>query len=187
MPQENYTLQGFNWDGSLDNLRKSSLIVGDLGDEEIARTRGVVCAHIKVKNEKVSFNLSPYGKLQISNPNADLMRRAKSQLNKLIACSRWVPSGEEKDSKKGRIDYQSIMDLPEAKEADWSKIPKNEILKLNQWFLAVKDYHYDFLLDSIRTTLASYTKSSDDVKAKETKSLKDKAKEWFNANTKNDQ
>jgi len=72
------------------------------------------------------------------------------------------------------------MDLPEAKEADWSKIPKAEILKLNQWFLAVKDYHYDFLLDSIRSTLKSYAKSRDNTKAKETKSLKEKIKEWFN-------
>jgi hypothetical protein len=124
MPQENYILQGFNWDDSLDKLRNSSLVLGDLSDEEITRTRGVVCAHIKVKNEKVSFNFSPYGKLQISSPNAELLRRAKSQLKKLIVCFRWVPSGEEKDSNNGRVIYQSIMDLPEAQEADWSLILK---------------------------------------------------------------
>ena len=178
MPQENYTLPGFNWDDSLENLRKSSLVAGDLGNEEIARTRGVVCAHIKVKDDKVSFNLSPYGKLQISHPNAELLRRAKSQLSKLIVCSRWVPTilSDEKSIEK----YQNIMDLPEAKEADWSKIPKNEILQLNQWFMAATRHEgYDFLLNIVRSTLASYAKSGEHMKPKETKSLKEKAKEWL--------
>jgi len=133
-----------------------------------------------VEGEDVSFHLSLNGKLQISSPNNEWLRRAESQLKKLIVCSRWVPSGDEQESKTERVEYQSIMDLPEAKEADWSKIPKAEILKLNQWFLAVKDYHYDFLLDSIRSTLKSYAKSRDNTKAKETKSLKEKIKEWFN-------
>jgi hypothetical protein len=159
-PQENYALQGFNWDESLDNLRESSLVVGDLGNEEIARTRAVVCARIKVKDDKVSFNLSPYGKLQISNPNAELLRRAKSQLSKLIVCFRWIPTpiSDEKPIEK----YQNIMDLPEAKETDWSKIPKNEILQLNQWFMAATRYEgYDFLLNIVRSTLASYAKSGE--------------------------
>jgi hypothetical protein len=71
------------------------------------------------------------------------------------------------------------MDLPEAQEADWSKIPKREIIKLNQWFLAFKDYHYDFLLDPIRSTLASYAKSSNNKKTEKTKSLKEKVKGWL--------
>ena len=96
MPQENYSLVEFDWDESLENLRKSSLVVGDFGGEEISWTKGVAYADIKVKDGKVSFGLSQYGKLQISSPNAELLRRAKSQLNKLIVCSRWVPSGEEK-------------------------------------------------------------------------------------------
>jgi hypothetical protein len=178
MPQENYNLIDFNWDKTLDNLRKSSLVVGDLGNEEIARTRGVVCAHIKVKDEKVSFNLSPYGKLQISHPNAELLRRAKSQLNKLIFCSRWSPTllSDEKPIEK----YQNIMDLPEAKEADWSKIPKNEILQLTKLFMAATRHEgYDFLLNIVRSTLASYAKSGENVKPKETKSLKEKIKDWL--------
>jgi hypothetical protein len=104
--------------------------------------------------------LSLNGKLQISSPNAELLRRAKSQLRKLIICSRWVPSGEENEPSNGKVDYQSIMDLPEAKEADWSRIPKAEILKLNQWFQAGKDYNYDWLLDLVRSTLKNYTKHS---------------------------
>jgi hypothetical protein len=164
MPQENYSLIDFDWDESLENLKKSSLVMGDLDDSEIAYTRGVAYAHVKVKDEKVSFGLSQYGKVQLSSPNADLLRRAKSQLNKLIVCTRWVPTAPttEKPSEK----YQSIMDLPEAKEADWSKIPKGEILKLNQWFLAVKDYNYYWLLDLVRSMLKRYAKSVDSTETK---------------------
>lgn len=183
MPQENYTLQRFNWDKSLENLRKSSLIVGDLGDEEIGRTRGVACAHVKVKEEKVAFNLSQYGKLQISHPNAELLRRAKSQLNKLIACSRWIPTSTTLQV-SGEIEYQSIMDLPEAKEANWNKIPKEMIIKLNQWFQASKDFNAPWFLDFARSFLASYAKNSENIKTKENKSLKEKIKEWFSSHTK---
>ena len=59
------------------------------------------------------------------------------------------------------------MDLPEAQEADWSKIPKAELFQINQWFLAVKNHHYYFLLDFIRSTLKSYAKSNDNIKTKE--------------------
>ena len=53
------------------------------------------------------------------------------------------------------------MDFPEAKEADWSKIPKGEILKLNQWFLAsTRHQGYEFLLDLVRSFLKSYAKSN---------------------------
>jgi hypothetical protein len=159
MPQENYNLIDFNWDRSLEKLKQSSLVVGDLSDEEIERTRGVACAHIKVKNKTVSFNLSQYGKIQISDPNADLLRRARSQLNKLIVCSRWVPA--DPTTTRPSEKYQSIIDLPEAQEADWSKIPKREILRLNQWFLAVKDYNYHWLLDLVRSTLKRYAKIVD--------------------------
>jgi len=87
-----------------------------------------------------------------------------------------VPSEEEKEPTNGKVDYQSIMDLPEAKEADWSKIPKAEIFQLNQWFLAVKNYNYYFLLDFVRSTLKSYAKSDDSEK---TKALKEKNNEWL--------
>ena len=158
MPQENYILEGFSWDRSLEKLKHSSLVVGDLSDEEIARTRSVACAYIRIKNETVSFNLSQYGKLQISHPNAELLRRAKSQLNKLIICSRWIP--DSPNAQKPFKDYQSIMDLPEAKEADWNRIPKAEILRMNQYFRAAVDFGYDWLLDLVRSTLKSYTKHS---------------------------
>ena len=72
MPQENYKLIGFQWDKTLEKLRTSEQIVGDLTDEGIDYTKRVICAHIKVKNAKVSFNLSFYGKIQISNPNNEL-------------------------------------------------------------------------------------------------------------------
>jgi len=173
MPQENYNLIGFNWDRSLEKLKQSSLVVGDPSDEEIARTRSVACAHIRVKNEKVTFNLSQYGKIQISHPNAELLRRARLQLRKLIIFSQWTPTSPSIE--RPPKEYQSIMDLPEAQEVDWTKIPKEEILQLNQWFLAVKNYNYYFPLDLIRSTLASYAKIIDTVKTKETKSLKEKA------------
>ena len=176
MPQENYTLIGFILDESLENLRKSSLVVGDLDDSEIARTRGVACAHIKVKDEKVSFGLSQYGKLQLSSPNADLLRRARSQLKKLIICERWVPTipTTEKPSEK----YESIMDLPEAKEADWSRIPNREIHRLNQQFHAAMLLNLDMLFDMVRTTLKSYEKRDDSEKSK---SLIDKIKAWLSS------
>ena len=63
MPQENYKLIEIDWDESLENLRKSSLVLGGIGDEDISYTRGVICSYIKVKDDKVSFNLSPYGKI----------------------------------------------------------------------------------------------------------------------------
>ena len=175
MPQENYNLIEFNWDESLENLRKSSLVVGDFGGEEISRTRGVAYANIKVKDEKVSFGLSQYGKLQISSPNAELLRRAKSQLNKLMVCSRWVPSEEEKVETEVRK-YRSIMDLPEAKEADWSRIPKEEILLINKLWSAFSRHGFDWPLDIVRSKLASYAKNDDNIKSK---SLKEKSKEWF--------
>jgi hypothetical protein len=78
---------------------------------------------------------------------------AASQQELASTCSRWIPSGEEKESKKGREAYQRIMDLPEAKEADWSKIPQAEILKLNRWFQTIKDYNYHWLLEVVRSTL----------------------------------
>jgi hypothetical protein len=176
MPQENYSLIGFDWDESLENLKKSSLVVGDLDNSEIARTRGVAYAHIKVKDDKVSFGLSQYGKLQLSSPNADLLRRAKSQLSKLIVCTRWMPiiPTTEKPSEK----YQSIMDLPEAKEADWSKISKREIRRLNQQFQGAMLFNLDILLDIVRTTLKSYKKSDN---SKKTKSLIEKIKEWLSS------
>jgi hypothetical protein len=176
MPQENYSLLDFDWDESLENLSKSSLVVGDLDDSEIARTKGVAFAHIKVKDEKVSFGLSQYGKLQLSSPNADLLRRAKSQLNKLIVCTRWIPTTPttEKPSEK----YQSIMDLPEAQEADWSKIPKREIRRLNQQFQIALLFNLDMLLDMVQTTLKSYEKSMD---SETSKSLIKKIKEWLSS------
>jgi hypothetical protein len=160
MPQENFTLIDFNWDQSVNSLRHSRIIKGDFDNEIIAHNKGKLCLHIKVEGDNVSFHLSLNGKLQISSPNAELLRRAKSQLRKLIICSRWVPSGEENEPSNGKVDYQSIMDLPEAKEADWSRIPKAEILKLNQWFQAGKDYNYEWLLDLVRSTLKNYTKHS---------------------------
>lgn len=174
MPQENYSLIKFDWDESLENLRKSSLVVGDLDDSETARTRGVAFAHIKVKDDKVSFGLSQYGKLQISSPNADLLRRARSQLKKLIVCTRWMPiiPTTEKPSEK----YKSIMDLPEAQEANWNRIPKREIRRLNQQFQVAILFNLDMLLDMVRTTLKSYEKSIDSEKRK---SLIEKVKEWF--------
>jgi len=174
MAQEHYTLIGFDWDQTIEELRKSSLIVGDLTDEGISQTKEVLCASVKVKDEMVSFSLSQYGKLQISSSNVDLLRKAKSQLRKLITCTRWVPLGKESDGETGGIEYQSIMDLPEAKEADWSKIPEREVLRLNQMFLMVKDFHYYWLLDFVRTKLARYAKSSN-IETN-TKSLSEKTK-----------
>ena len=174
MPQENYKLIDFDLDESLENLRKSSLVVGYLDDSEIARTRGVACAHIKVNDDKVSFGLSQYGKLKLSSPNADLLRRARSQLKKLIVCSRWVPSTPttEKPFEK----YRSIMDLPEAQEADWNRIPKREIRRLNQQFQFALLFNLDMLLDMVRTTLKSYEKSIDSEKSK---SFIEKIKKWL--------
>jgi len=176
MPQENFTLIDFNWDQSVFNLRNSSTIKGDFDNEIIAYNKGKLCLHIKVESEDVSFHLSLNGKLQISSPNAKLLRRAKSQLRKLIVYSRWVPSEEEKEPANGKVDYQSIMDLPEAKEADWTKIPKAEILRLNQLFQLATTTGYDWLLDIVRSTLKSYEKSID---SKEPKSLREKAKRWL--------
>ena len=178
MPQENFTLIDFNWDQSVNSLRDSRIITGDFDNEIIAYNKGKLCLHIKVESEDVSFHLSLNGKLQISSPNAELLRRAKSQLRKLIVCTRWVPSREEKEPMNGKVDYQSIMDLPEAKEANWNRIPKAEILKLNQRFLAAKNHNYHWLLDLVRSTLKSYAKSGDYA---ESKSLKEKTKEWLSA------
>jgi len=94
MPQQNYNLTSFDWDRSLENLRESKLIVGDLTDEEIGRTKSVLNAHIKVENDKVSFSLSQYGSLQISHANNQSLTRARSQLKNLIVCLRWVPKEE---------------------------------------------------------------------------------------------
>ena len=164
MPQENFTLINFDLDQSVESLRNSHLVIGDFGDEAIAYNKGKLCLHIKVEGEDVSFHLSLNGKLQISHPNAKLLRRAESQLRTLIVCTRWVPTipTTEKPFEK----YQSIMDLPEAQEADWSKIPKGELLKLNQWFLAVKDYNYYWLLDLVRSMLKRYAKSVDSTETK---------------------
>jgi len=176
MPQENYNLIGFDWDQTLEELRKSSLIVGDLTNEGISQTKEVLCASVKIKEEKVSFSLSQYGKLQISSSNADFLRRAKSQLRKIITCTRWVPLEEKKlDEETGVIEYQSIMDLPEAKEADWSKIPEKEILRITQTFLMAKELEYYWLLDLVRTRLAKYAKSSNTEG--NNKSLRRKTKE----------
>ena len=166
MPQKNFTLIDFDWDRSVDSLRNSRIIKGDFDNEIIAHNKGKLCLHIKVEGEDVSFHLSLSGNLQISNSNAELFRRAKSKLRELITCSRWVPSGEEKESTTEREEYQSIRDLPEAKEADWSRIPKNEIQRLNRIFIAsgFRDAHW--LLDDVRTTLASYAKSSNNIKLK---------------------
>lgn len=48
VPQLRYRPIGFDWDRSLDNLRTSSLVFGDLSDEAIAETKRVACGHIKV-------------------------------------------------------------------------------------------------------------------------------------------
>ncbi|MCJ7633654.1 hypothetical protein MUP77_14850 [Candidatus Bathyarchaeota archaeon] len=191
MPQENYRLEEFNWDENLESLSKSSLVLGDLSGEEISRTRGVLCAHIKVKDDKVAFNLSKYGKLQISHPNAELLTRARSQLDKLIICSRWVPISPiaEEPSKKEPQEkrtlsekYPSLMDLPEAKKADWTRIPREEIDYINRlWGAFQLGKGYEFLLDPIRSTLASYAKSNTPT---ETKSLKEKATGWLSGLTK---
>jgi hypothetical protein len=180
MPIEYYRLIDFDWIKTIQELRKSSLIVGDLTDEGISQTKEVLYAHVKVKGEKVSFGLSQYGKIQIASSNVQLLSSAKSQLNKLISCSRWVPfeEKESEDKEESGIKYQNIMDLPEAKEADWSKIPKNEIRRLNQYFILAKEWKdMSWLMNELRSTLASYAKSSDIVKTKETKSLKEMVKE----------
>jgi len=182
MPQDNFTLIDFDWDRSVDSLRNSRIIKGDFDNDIIAHNKGKLCLYIQVEGEDVSFHLSLNGKLQISSPNNEWLRRAESQLRKLIVCSRWVPSGDEQESKTERVEYQSIMDLPEAKEADWSKIPKGEIFQLTKWFMVATRYEgYDFLLNIVRSTLASYAKSGEKVTPKETKSLKEKIKEWLNS------
>ena len=94
MPQENYKLIDFDWDRTLEKLRNSRLILGDFANEGIGYTKGVVCAHVKVKSDKVSFNLSFYGKIQLSHPNNELLSRAKSNLRNLIVCDRWIPKDE---------------------------------------------------------------------------------------------
>jgi hypothetical protein len=184
MPQENFTLIDFDWDKSVDSLRNSRIINGDFDNEIIAHNKGKLCLYIKVEGEDISFHLSLNGKLQISSPNRELLRRAESQLRKIITCSKWVPSGEERESRNGKVEYQSIMDLPEAKEADWSRIPKSEVRRLYKMFLLSTNRYTHFVLDDVRTTLASYAKSDEHienhVETKETKSLKGKAKKWLN-------
>ena len=64
------------------------------------------------------------------------------------------------------------MDFPEAKEADWSKIPKSEILQLNKYFMAATRHEgYEYLLNLVRSTLASYAKGSENIKTKEKSGL----------------
>lgn len=159
-------------DESLENLRNASLVLRGIGDEDISYTRGVICVYIKVKDDKVSFNLSLYGKTQISHPNAKLLSRAKTQLRKLIVCFRWTPTSPSIE--KPSNEYLSIMDLSEAQKADWNRIPKREILRLNQQFQIAKEFNLGFLLDLVRSTLKRYEKS--DV-TKKTKSFIEKVKE----------
>lgn len=99
-----FTLIDFDWDQSVESLRSSRIIKGDFDNEIIAHNKGKLCLHIKVKGEDVSFQLSLNGKLQISNPNAELLRRAISQLKELIVCSRWKPSEESSIPNQQRID-----------------------------------------------------------------------------------
>jgi len=131
MPQENYVLTEFNWDKSLEKLRNSSLIVGDLSDEEIERCKGKLCAYIKVKDEKVSFHLSLYGKLQISNPNRELLRRAKSKLRTLLVCLRWIPTNQSEDSEIIEELKEKVKDALESFRLLYCRWPYTEEIALN--------------------------------------------------------
>lgn len=174
---------------SKEKLENSEKIIGDFDNEIIALNKGKLCLEIRVKNdEHVSFHLSQNGKLQISSSDAELLRRARSQLREFIVCTKWIPSSPEKKPSKSRKKepkitlYESIMDLPEAKKADWSRVSDDDFEALNQAFATYKmasKYGLDlsFTLDFMRSTLARYVPSkSDDGYRIEKKSFIDKVK-----------
>jgi len=97
VPQENYILIGFNWERTYEKLLeagKRGTVIGDLSDEETARTKGFLVLYIKVDSDTVAFGLSPYGKLQISNPDNNKLRKARYKLRSLIVANEWVPTKE---------------------------------------------------------------------------------------------
>jgi hypothetical protein len=96
-PQENYKLIGFDWERTYEKLleaNKRGTVIGDLSDEEIARTKGVLAAYIKVNSDTVAFSLSRYGKLQISSSDNAKLRKARFKLKSLIVADEWVPIKE---------------------------------------------------------------------------------------------
>jgi hypothetical protein len=97
VPQENYKLIGFNWERTYEKLleaNKRGTVIGDLSDEETARTKGVQVLYVKVDSHTVAFGLSPYGKLQISSPDNAKLRKARYKLRSLIVANEWVPIKE---------------------------------------------------------------------------------------------
>lgn len=111
MPQEVYTLAEFRRDRTYEKLVdaiKRGSVSGDVSDEETARTKGVLSLYIKVNSDKVSFQISPYGKLTISHPNNSKLRKARSKLQSLILCSQWVPKYVSHETKELKPDESYI-------------------------------------------------------------------------------
>ena len=85
------------------------------------------------------------------------------------------PTKEPQEKIPLREKYPGIMDLPEAKKADWTRISENKVDYLNRLWGAFQFVdEYDFVLDKKRMALAWYEKKSN---AEKTKSLKEKIKE----------
>lgn len=107
MPQEVYTLVGFRWNKTYEELAeaiKRGSVKGDISGEETARTKGVLSLYIKVNGDTVPFQISPYGKLTISHPDNSKLRKARSKLQQLISCSQWMPKYVYNETKELKPD-----------------------------------------------------------------------------------
>lgn len=189
-----YECPDLDFQASYEKLLQSGLVTADTYE------KGNLWVHFK--KFKVLFVISPKGKIQVAFEEPKEKEILLDILKNLLVSKTgdevvfhplkqnltidypapkeieiwWC---EEKNSyvqqKKG--EYQSIMDLPEAQEADWSKIPNDKFRDLNQLFafyrMCLEEFgvKMDVYLDAIRSTLARYPKTFDGADRKENKSL----------------
>lgn len=96
---ETYLLRGFNWKKTYDKLAKGAergIVLGDMSDEILERTKNVLSLSIKTNSDKVNFQISPYGKLLISSSDSSKLSKARLRLKQLVGGT-WVPISASKE------------------------------------------------------------------------------------------
>ena len=95
MSQEVYTIRNFDWKKTHDKLTKGvkrGIVLGDMSDEMLAHTKGVLSLNIKANGDTVAFQISRYGSLTISSTDNYKLKKARLNLRQLIG-GEWIPKG----------------------------------------------------------------------------------------------
>lgn len=139
MPQEVYSICDFDRKKMHNKLAKAierGKAFGDMSEDQLVITKGVLTLSIKVNGTYVSFQISPFGKLIISHPDNYKLRKAKSKLKKLIG-GKWVP----KEPPEREIPYEAKRSHLEQLKRELIKPWLEELPLVSDFDVSVRNVH----------------------------------------------